>query len=170
MIHFDEDLREEDVHAKESGDDLGDYSISAGWDRINKMFARGFSTASMLVVDVLALIALAAIAVSTWSVARELWTAVGSGDIGGMAHVITSALTVFIFIEVLAVSVRYLQVHKIEVKDLIDVTLAIIFREIWVALFNHALSATLIAALALLIAVLGLVRWLVAGAPRKGLS
>lgn len=139
------------------------------WDRINQTFAQWFSTASMIVVDVLALIALAAIAVSTWGVARELWAAIQTGDTSSMAHVITSALTVFIFIEVLAVSVRYLQVHHIEVKDLIDVTLAIIFREIWVALFNHALSSTLILALAALIIVLGVVRWLVAGAPRRKL-
>ena len=147
-----------------------DLTLTPTWDRINKMFARGFSTASMIVVDVLAIIALAAIAVSTWGVARELWAAIQSGDTSSMAHVITSALTVFIFIEVLAVSIRYLQVHHIEVKDLIDVTLAIIFREIWVALFNHALSSTLIFALSALIIVLGVVRWLVAGAPapRRG--
>lgn len=138
-------------------------------NRLNLALARVFSAASMLVVDVLAFIALAAVAVSTWGVAKELLLAIRSGDMTSLAHVITSALTVFIFIEVLAVSVRYLRVHHIDIKDLIDVTLAIIFREIWVALFSHALEAPMILSLAALIAVLGATRWLsTCGAPWQG--
>lgn len=137
--------------------------------RLSLALARIFSAASMLVVDVLAFIALAAVAVSTWGVAKELLIAIGEGDMTSLAHVITSALTVFIFIEVLAVSVRYLRVHHIDIKDLIDVTLAIIFREIWVALFSYKLEASMILALAVLIGVLGATRWLsTCGAPWQG--
>ncbi len=138
-------------------------------NKLSLALARVFSAASMLVVDVLAFIALAAVAVSTWGVAKELLVAIGEGDMTSLAHVITSALTVFIFIEVLAVSVRYLRVHHIDIKDLIDVTLAIIFREIWVALFSHTLQAPMILSLAALIGVLGATRWLsTCGAPWKG--
>lgn len=134
----------------------------------NAALERLFGSLSTLMVDALALIALAAVAVSTWGVAKELVFAVGEGDMTSLAHVITSALTVFIFIEVLAVSVRYLRVHSIDIKDLIDVTLAIIFREIWVALFSHSLEAPMVLALSALIGVLGLARWLSTCGPSRG--
>lgn len=82
-----------------------------------------------------------------------------AGKPGLLTDVIVEILTVFILVEVLGVSVRFLRANRIDVRDLVDVTLAIIFREIWVGVFSQELHWQEMVAIAALIIALGGIRF-----------
>jgi uncharacterized membrane protein (DUF373 family) len=116
-----------------------------------------FTVAATIVINLMALFSLIALVFSAFGVAQKLYFAIIHNEGGELTAVIVEILTVFILVEVLAVSVRFLRANRIDVRDLIDVTLAIIFREIWVGMFSGTLHwQELIALAALVIACGGL--------------
>jgi uncharacterized membrane protein (DUF373 family) len=114
------------------------------------------------VVFVLLIASLVALVFLTFLVAVEVWNAILDGDGAELGKVLTAVLTVFIFIEVLRVSVQFLRHDELNILDLIDVTLAVIFREVWVGLFSEKLDWQEILALGVLVAAIGLVRYFAA--------
>lgn len=128
--------------------------LSKVTDRID----RWFSVAATLVIDAMALFSLIALVFSAVAVGFGLWKAIVFYQEQELTNIIVEILTVFIVVEVLAVSVRFLRVNRIEVSDLVDVTLAIIFREIWVGMFSGSLHWQEILALAALVVACGAFR------------
>jgi uncharacterized membrane protein (DUF373 family) len=117
-----------------------------------------FTVAATIVIDLMALASLIALIFSAWGVAQKLYLAIAHNEGNELTAVIVEILTVFILVEVLAVSMRFLRANRIDVRDLIDVTLAIIFREIWVGMFSGALHWQELFALSALVIACGGVR------------
>jgi uncharacterized membrane protein (DUF373 family) len=118
-----------------------------------------FAIAAALVIDAMALFSLVALVYSAIGVGYALLRVIAAGKPGLLSDVIVEILTVFILVEVLGVSVRFLRANRIDVRDLVDVTLAIIFREIWVGMFSQQLHWQEMVALAALIVALGGIRF-----------
>lgn len=140
-------------------------------DKLSVRVDDWFSVSAVIVVDILALISLVALVYSTWGVGLALFESIvkARGDL--LYNVIIQILTVFILVEVLSVSVHFLRANRIEVRDLVDVTLAIVFREIWVGMFSGGLHWQELFALAALVVALGFMRYLMRqGAPGRGVS
>jgi uncharacterized membrane protein (DUF373 family) len=114
-----------------------------------------FGIAANIVIDIMALFSLVALVYSTFQVGFKLWKVVSLGGEAELTAVIVEILTVFILVEVLAVSVRFLRANRIEIRDLIDVTLAILFREIWVGVFAGELHWQELISLAVLVIAIG---------------
>jgi len=72
-------------------------------------------------------------------------------------------LTVFIFLEIFHSFLDFLRTKTVEIVNLADITLAIVFREVWIGLFSKELAWQGVMALALLIVAVGVVRVLVEG-------
>jgi len=140
-------------------------SMQRWTDRIDGWFA----IAATIVIDVMALFSLVALVYSAVGVGYALFMVILNNKPGLMTDVIVEILTVFILVEVLGVSVRFLRANRIDVRDLVDVTLAIIFREIWVGMFSQELHwQEMIAIAALLIALGGIRVFLTGGSSAKG--
>jgi len=108
----------------------------------------------------MAIFALVAIVYQAWAVGAVLFSAILTHHPEAISEIMVEILTVFILVEVLGVSVRFMRANRIDVRDLVDVTLAIIFREIWVGMFSGAVHWQELIALAALTAVLGGLRLL----------
>jgi len=129
-------------------------SMQRWTDRIDGWFA----IAATLVIDVMAIFSLVALVYSAFGVGYALFMVILSNKPGLLTDVIVEILTVFILVEVLYVSVRFLRANRIDVRDLVDVTLAIIFREIWVGMFTMELHWQEMIAIAALLIALGAIR------------
>jgi uncharacterized membrane protein (DUF373 family) len=114
-----------------------------------------FTVAATLVINLMAVMSLIALIFSAFGVAQKLYLAIAHNEGSELTAVIVEILTVFILVEVLAVSMRFLRANRIDVRDLIDVTLAIIFREIWVGMFSGTLHWQELIALATLVVACG---------------
>lgn len=111
-----------------------------------------------LVVDALVVVTAVAIGWMAFTVARDVYLALvgGSGKTG--VEVLTGVLTVFVFIEVFAFFVEFARHGKVSVPTLIDVSLAIVLRELWVGLFSQHMTWQMVSAIAFTVLVLGTVR------------
>jgi uncharacterized membrane protein (DUF373 family) len=111
-----------------------------------------------LVVDALVVVTALAIAWMAFTVARDVYLAVvgGSGETG--VEVLTGVLTVFVFIEVFAFFLEFARHGKVSVPTLLDVSLAIVLRELWVGLFSQHMTWQMVGAIAFTVLALGAVR------------
>lgn len=138
-----------------------DYSGTDRQQAITRRVDGWLAWVSIAVINVLALFSVAALVWATFGVGLELYRIVTHLEFAAVNDLIVSILTVFILMEVLTVSVGFLRAERIAIVDLVDVTFAITFREIWVGLFSHQLNGAEIAALALLILALTVLRYMV---------
>lgn len=126
--------------------------------RWNRNVDRWFGVAATLVIDIMAFFSLVALLFTTYAVGVALLHVIQNRDYAHINEVIIEILTVFIVVEVLSVSVRFLRANRIDVRDLVDVTLAILFREIWVTMFSGDLHWQEMFGLATLVLALGALR------------
>ena len=77
------------------------------------------------------------------------------GETDILAKVILDVLTVFIFLEIFHSFLDFLRTKTVEIVDLADITLAIVFREVWIGLFSKELAWQGVMAVALLIVAVG---------------
>lgn len=126
--------------------------------RWNNGVDRWFGIAATIIIDIMALFSLIALMFLTWGVGVLLFKVIAAHEYTHINEVIIEILTVFIVVEVLSVSVKFLRANRIDVRDLIDVTLAILFREIWVTMFSGELHWQEMLGLAALVIALGALR------------
>ena len=113
-----------------------------------------------LVVDALVLLTVLMLLWSTWALALALYTSFMGGDSGNLTKLMVQVLTIFIFVEVFNLSVKYIKTHQVSVRDLAEVSIAVVLREVWVGMFSYKLEAPMILAIAVLIIALAVVRWM----------
>ena len=136
--------------------------------RLTKYVDRTAGWALDLVADVLILLALVALGSVTVRLALDLVQVVlQRGETATLSKVILDVLTVFIFLEIFHSFLDFLRTKTVEIVDLADITLAIVFREVWIGLFSKELPWQAVMAIALLIVAVGAVRVLAQG---RGLS
>ena len=114
------------------------------------------------IVFALLMMSMIALVFFTFQVGVELWDAILGRSDEQLAHVLVAVLTVFIFIEVLRVSIHFLRTDHLDIVDLVDVTLAVIFREVWVGLFSKELGWQELLGLGALVGAIALLRWFAA--------
>jgi uncharacterized membrane protein (DUF373 family) len=132
--------------------------------RLTRYVDRTAGWALDLVADALILLALVALGSVTVTLAFDLAKVVLSrGETDILAKVMLDVLTVFIFLEIFHSFLDFLRTKTVEIVNLADITLAIVFREVWIGLFSKELAWQGVMALALLIVAVGVVRVLVEG-------
>lgn len=77
----------------------------------------------------------------------------------GFDVMVTNLLSMFVVIELLRSILEYTDSHRIRITFVIDAALVFLVREVMIGLYRHTLAAADIAALALLLLVLGAVRF-----------
>lgn len=111
-----------------------------------------------LVIDVLVMLTIVILLWSVWDVGVGLYESLMAGDSAGLNSLMVGVLTVLIFIEVFELSVKYLSTRAVSVKDLYEVSIAVILREVWVGLFAHTMKWQMVLAIAALLIAVGLLR------------
>jgi uncharacterized membrane protein (DUF373 family) len=111
-----------------------------------------------LVVDALVVVTALAIGWMAFTVARDLYLAVAGGSGESGVEVLTGVLTVFVFIEVFAFFLEFARHGKVSVPTLLDVSLAIVLRELWVGLFSQHMTWQMVGAIAFTVIALGGIR------------
>lgn len=143
---------------REHEPNTGESEIPEGLRRWNMRIDSWFGAAATIVIDVMALFSLIALLFTTWGVGVALVAVIQNHAYTHINEVIIEILTVFIVVEVLSVSVRFLRANRINIRDLVDVTLAILFREVWVTMFSGELHWQEMLGLAALVVALGALR------------
>lgn len=110
------------------------------------------------VIDVLVMLTIVILLWSVWDVGVGLYEALVAGAADGLNDLMIGVLTVLIFIEVFELSVKYLSTRAVSVKDLYEVSIAVILREVWVGLFAHTMKWQMVLAVAALLIAVGLLR------------
>lgn len=129
------------------------------WERLTQLVDRIAGWALDLVADVLILLALLSLGWVTVLLGLDLVQALlDRGGADALSKVILDVLTIFIFLEIFHSFLTFLRTKMVEIVDLADITLAIIFREVWIGLFSKELQWQGLIAVALLIVAVGLVR------------
>ena len=94
-------------------------------------------------------------------VVLDLRAVFGSETIAaGFDRMVTNILSMFIVIELLRSIIEYFAVHRLKITFITDAALVFVLREIMIGLFQHAMEAREVLALAVLILVIGGVRTL----------
>jgi uncharacterized membrane protein (DUF373 family) len=121
--------------------------------------SRWFGHAVDLVVKLLVPLAILALAMGIARVFLDLGSVWRSPSIAAAFDVlVTDILSMFVVIELLKSIVEYFEVHRIKITFILDAALVFVLREIMIGLYKHALAATEVGALALLLLVLGALR------------
>jgi uncharacterized membrane protein (DUF373 family) len=152
--------------AADAPETTGSPEITAdSWrDRLSAWVIRVVELVMSLVVDVLILVVVVAVARETVSLSLAIIDAVfGAFDKELLAETILEVLTIFIFLEIFHFFVDFLKNKTVNLANLVDVTLAIVFREVWVGLFSQKLHWQELLGIAAVIAAIGLVRWIAVG-------
>ena len=123
-----------------------------------------------LFVDVLVVLVLAALAWTVWLVGVDLYRAVAGQVDFEVKKLFIEILTIFIFIEIFHSLLDYLRNQRIHITSLTDVSLAIVFRELWIGLFGLQLEWQMVLAFSAVILALGAVRVVVAREDRMKVS
>lgn len=91
---------------------------------------------------------------------NSLWVLLKfSGITGQYIDFITDILTLYVLVELSRSLVEYFDSHKLRLTSIVDAAIVFIIREILIGLFKHSLETDVIYALAVLIFVLGLLRF-----------
>jgi uncharacterized membrane protein (DUF373 family) len=89
----------------------------------------------------------------------DLWAVYRSPSISaGFDLLVTDILSMFVVIELLKSILEYFELHRINLTLILDAAVVFVLREIMIGLYKHALGAADVAALAALLAVLGVFR------------
>ncbi|MBS3956839.1 MAG: phosphate-starvation-inducible PsiE family protein [Clostridiales bacterium] len=125
--------------------------VAAAVDRFS-----GF--AMSIIIDVLVVLVLAALGWKVWLIGVDLYLGIVGVKVYDVKNLFVEILTIFIFIEIFHSLVDYLRTQRISIVNLADVSLAIIFRELWIGLFGLTLSWQMVFAFAAVIVGIGAVR------------
>lgn len=91
----------------------------------------------------------------------EIWSIMTQRELKeAFGVIVTNLLTFFIILELFKSLVEYFREHRLKLTFIVDATLVFILREVMIGLYQHQSSPLQIAALALLVLVLGGVRTL----------
>jgi uncharacterized membrane protein (DUF373 family) len=120
---------------------------------------RWFGRAVDLVVRLLVPLAIVALTMGIARVFLDLWSVWRSPTIAAAFDVlVTDILSMFVVIELLKSIVEYFEVHRLKITFILDAALVFVLREVMIGLYGHTIHAAEIAAIALLLLVLGAVR------------
>lgn len=121
--------------------------------------SRTFGRVVDLIVKLLVPLAIMALMMGIARVFIDLWTVWQSPSIAaGFDLLVTDLLSMFVVIELLKSIVEYVEVHRLKMTFILDAAIVFVLREVMIGLFRHELHAPEIAALSLLLLVMGAVR------------
>lgn len=121
--------------------------------------SRTFGRAVDLIVKLLMPLAIVALMIGIARVFLDLWNVWRSPSIAaGFDVLVTDLLSMFVVIELLKSVVEYFEVHRLRITFILDAALVFVVREVMIGLYRHDLHAPEIAALSLLLLVIGAVR------------
>ncbi|MFL5273150.1 MAG: phosphate-starvation-inducible PsiE family protein [Anaeromyxobacteraceae bacterium] len=127
--------------------------------RLDSGVTRWFNRLVDLIVRLLVPLAVVALMLGVARVFLDLGAVYRSPSIGaGFDLLVTDILSMFVVIELLKSIVDYLEVHKINITFILDAAVVFVVREVMIGLYKHAFGAGEIAALAVLLLVLGAFR------------
>lgn len=109
-------------------------------------------------IDLLVLMVLVALAWTLWIVGVDLYHAVSGQVEFEVKNLFVEILTIFIFIEIFHSLLGYLRNQRIHIRKLTDVSIAIVFRELWIGLFGMQFEWPMVLAFAGVIIALGALR------------
>ncbi len=121
--------------------------------------SRAFGRAVDLIVKLLMPLAIVALMIGIARVFLDLWNVWRSPTIAaGFDVLVTDLLSMFVVIELLKSVVEYFEVHRLRITFILDAAVVFVVREVMIGLYRHDLHAPEIAALSLLLLVIGAVR------------
>jgi len=124
-------------------------------DFASRMFRKALDLVMMLLVPLVVvalMMGVARVFLGMWAVWRSPTIA------AGFDVLVTDVLSMFVVIELLRSIMEYAHSHRIRITFVIDAALVFLVREVMIGLYKHALAAADVAALAVLLLVLGAVR------------
>ena len=121
--------------------------------------------AMSIFVDALVVLVLVALAWTVWLVGVDLYRGMTGVAEYEVKNLFIEILTIFIFIEIFHSLLGYLRDQRISITNLADVSLAIVFRELWIGLFGLQLSWQMVMAFAVVIVAIGAVRVFITRSP-----
>jgi uncharacterized membrane protein (DUF373 family) len=120
---------------------------------------RWFNRIVDLIVRLLVPLAIIALLMGIARVFLDLWAVYRSASIAaGFDLLVTDILSMFVVIELLKSIIEYFEVHRIKITFILDAAVVFTLREIMIGIYKHALAASEIAALSVLLLVLGAFR------------
>lgn len=126
---------------------------------VNGAAERWFRTAVDGIVKLLVPLAIVALMMGIARVFLDLFAVWKSPTIAaGFDVLVTDILTMFVVIELLKSIVEYFEIHRLKITFIVDAAVVFVLREIMIGLYKHDLHAPELAALALLLLVMGAFR------------
>ena len=120
---------------------------------------RLFRLISDWIVKLLVPLAIIALMMGVARVFLDLWHVYKSPDISaGFDTIVTDILSMFVVIELLKSIVEYFEVHRLKITFILDAAVVFLLREVMIGLYRHTLDGGMLAAIALLLLVLGAFR------------
>jgi uncharacterized membrane protein (DUF373 family) len=126
---------------------------------VDRFYAWGIS----IVINVLIVVTALALIYATIDLTIALIEGFGAGATAEVKTLILGVLTIFIIIEIFDLFREYLHTGGIRVSNLAEVSLAVVFRELWLKLLEGSNDAAFFFSLAAVIAVLALLWYLSGG-------
>ena len=129
--------------------------LPGGGDFVSRLFRKALDLVMKLLVPLVVVALMMGVAklfLGMWSVWKSPTIA------AGFDVMVTDVLSMFVVIELLRSILEYADSHRIRITFVVDAALVFLVREVMIGLYKHALGATDVAALALLLLVLGAVR------------
>jgi uncharacterized membrane protein (DUF373 family) len=121
--------------------------------------SRAFRRAVDWIVKLLMPLAVVALMMGIARVFIDLWSVWRTPSISaGFDVLVTDLLSMFVVIELLKSIVEYFEIHRLKITFILDAALVFVLREVMIGLYKHEIHAAEIAALALMLLVLGAVR------------
>jgi uncharacterized membrane protein (DUF373 family) len=120
---------------------------------------RWFRIAVDWIVKLLMPLAIVALMLGIARVFLDLGTVWRSPSIAtGFDVLVTDILTMFVVIELLKSIIEYFEIHRIKITFILDAAVVFVLREVMIGLYKHELHAPELAALSLLLLVMGAFR------------
>jgi uncharacterized membrane protein (DUF373 family) len=111
------------------------------------------------IVKLLVPLSILALMMGVARVLLDLWHVYRSADISaGFDTIVTDILSMFVVIELLKSIVEYFEVHRLKITFILDAAVVFLLREVMIGLYRHTLDGGMLAAIALLLLVLGAFR------------
>jgi uncharacterized membrane protein (DUF373 family) len=107
---------------------------------------------------VLIFLVLIALGWAVWSVGAELLASIGQPSFERFKAVTTEILAIFIFMEIFTLLMEYVRSQRLRLTNLVDATLAVILRELWVRLYGGHVEAEALVSIAVVLAALAVLR------------
>ena len=120
---------------------------------------RWFRTSVDWIVKLLMPLAIIALVMGIARVFLDLVSVWRSPSIAsGFDLLVTDILSMFVVIELLKSIIEYFEVHRLKITFILDAAVVFVLREVMIGLYKHELHAAELAALALLLLVMGAFR------------